>query len=230
MLAKDISRRRTKGLSGNHSDERHHDVLPQSPIAENVNDVFKVDVDSSAGGLLRIVNDDSSGKNMNFSFAEHFPFGKEERPTLGGGFGKEEEPNDPKTDGHHTLDHEQPLPSCKTAIASQGEESGSDDAGESLSANVAEIKGGVADGVLALLVPCGEVEQGAGNETCFETSDEEASDEESGAVGAENLESGDKTPKDDLNGDPNASSNLGVSNRRQKRILFAKQCWMEFQR
>jgi hypothetical protein len=33
-----------------------------------------------------------------------------------------------------------------------------------------------------------------------------------------------------LNGDPNASSNLGVSKRRQRRILFAKQCWMEFQK
>jgi hypothetical protein len=133
----------------------------------SVNDVFKVDVDSRAGRLLRIVNDDSSGENVDFPFVEHFPLGEEEWPALGGGFGKEEEPDDPETDGHDTLDHEQPLPSSKTASASQGEESGSDDAGKSLGANVAEIECGVADGVLALLVPGGEVEQGAGNETRF---------------------------------------------------------------
>jgi len=81
-------------------------VLPKSPIAENVQDVFKVDVNSGARRLLRIVNDDSSGKNVNFAFVEHPPLGEEERPAFGGSFGKEEKPNNSETDGHHTLDHE----------------------------------------------------------------------------------------------------------------------------
>jgi len=55
-------------------------------------------------------------------------------------------------------------------------------------------------------------------------------DEKGGSVGAKDLEGGDKAPKNDLKGNPNAGSNLSISNVSWEKILAAGQCWMEFQR
>lgn len=213
---------RTKSLTGHHSDERDCDMLPKSPVSENMQNISEVDVYSSAGRLLGVVDDNSSGENVNLTFIEHLPFREEKRIALRGGFWKEEKPDDTETDGHDSFDQEQPLPASKSALPSQREDAGSDDAGKSLCANISEEESGVADGIFALLVPSGEVVQGTGDKTGFQGADEKPSQEECGSIGTEDLEGSDEAPKDDLCRDPNTGSNLEVSKIRKVKATRCK--------
>jgi len=96
----------TKSLARHHSDKREQNVLPDSPIAKDVNDIPESNANSGTSRLLSIIDNDSSSENMDLPFVEHLPFRKQQRGTIAWCLGEEKQLNDTDSNSHHSFQHE----------------------------------------------------------------------------------------------------------------------------